>query len=232
MNFNEKIYELNKMLDIYVKLNSDIEQEKQKQVNEFRKKLDNESKDKVEFNQTKINEILKEKFNYCKKLEYYSFFNSNDISKILINLINVFYEKEFICITIPVYKDSKFQVSKPVKILINRKYKKDYFLVNTLIDLVNNGKIVVLDENSINGILFYKYNTDKNDIKPNVNLEKFPYLKEFIDYVISYKIDRQIDKISYDTLELLKFKFISNKTSEIKLNYDIDKKQENLNKKG
>lgn len=233
MDFNRKIYELNSQKLNYINLNKGIEREKERQLEEFKKELDLKYQDKIKFNQEKIDEISKEELKYCKIVEYYSLFNAENISDILINLINVFSGKEFICTTIPVYKDSKLQISKPVKILINKEYVKHYFLVKNIVDLINQGKAIILDENqNISGILFYRYNQEKNTINPNINLEKFPYLKEFIDSVISYRIERNVIKISSDMLETLKLKFISSKTSKLKTNYDLDKKIESLNKKG
>lgn len=229
MDFNRRIYELNRQKLNYINLNKGIEREKEKQIAELRKKLDDEYKEKIDFNQQKIDEILNEELKIYKSIEYYSLFNYEDISKILISIISVFSNKEFVYTTIPVYKDSNLQISKPVRILINKKYIQEYFLAKSIADLINKGKAIILDENG-NGIFFYKYNKEKNTIISNINLISFPYLKEFIDYIISYKIDRQISKVSYDNLDILKFKFISSKTNELKTSYEIGKALENYSK--
>ncbi len=227
MDFNKKIYELNKQKLNYINLDNEIQREKEIELEKFEKELDLKYQDRIKFNQEKIDEILSEELKFYKMIEYYSLFNEDDIVKILIDLINVFENKEFVYKIVPIYKDSSFKISKPVRILINKKYVQKYFLSETITNLVNKGATFILDEyQNINGIFFYEYNLEKNSLIPKINLKNFPYLKEFIDYAISYKIDNKISKISFDMLNMLKFKFISSKTSELKSNYEINKAME------
>jgi len=67
---------------------------------------------------------------------------------------------------------------------------------------------------------FYKTDEDMGRINPQINLKKFPYIKEFIDYVINFKLENNIDKLSYDELEKLKEDFILLNIENIYNNYE------------
>lgn len=67
---------------------------------------------------------------------------------------------------------------------------------------------------------FYKTDEDMGRINPQINLKKFPYIKEFIDYVINFKLENNIDKLSYDELEKLKEDFILLNLENIYNNYE------------
>ncbi len=225
MNFNKRIDELNMMRQEYLNIKDKIDYDIEIEIQALRQKLTLQYKDEKEINNKKIEDIEREIKEYYKSIERYSLFEPSEIGGILSSLVSVFEGTDFVYKIVPIYKDNKFEISKPVKLIVSKKHEKDYYLSKDIVDLINKGKAIILDENqSVNGIYFYHFDENENTLKPSINLHKFPSIQEFIDKIISYKMDKKISKIPLDTLEIFKLKFISSKTNNIKINYELERR--------
>lgn len=194
---------------------------------------------------TKLKECNKTIQEYYKLIEKYSNFDEQEISKIFQELITIFegedyiYQKNVICSSQYSYRYNY------ANIIINKDdanntltYSKEELNI-----LAKQGKAAIIKYNSskkeTSSIKFYELNK-KGDLKQLFKFGKFKYLKEFINLVICYKIDNNIDNISIEELHKLMINFINLHLSEIEENYkkrsqDERKQMEEIieeNKKG
>lgn len=85
--------------------------------------------------------------------------------------------------------------------------------------LVKQGKILPLPKTKGNCIFFYQ--AYAHLLKFDVELYQFSYIKDFIDQVIDYKIEHQIDSISYHELEQLAHSFLEEKPKQKQNRYSV-----------
>ena len=132
------------------------------------------------------------------------------IGDMLIYLIRI-YEGENFHHRALVYNEYDKSKESFARVLINNKVKINRENnISKLNILVKEGNLIVLNWDMISddNVLFY-YLNDSNDLTRKVKLNKFPYLKEFIDSVISYKIAKNIrTEMSKGELENIKNEFI------------------------
>ncbi len=76
---------------------------------------------------------------------------------------------------------------------------------------------------------FYKFET--GTINQNIRLRGYEYLKEFIDMVINYRLEKNIDEITEDELENLKNQFILSNIEQIENNLYINAEMDMINNK-
>ena len=169
----------------------------------------------------------------CKLIEKYSIFNSHDIIPIIKDIINIYEGIEYI------YKNTSYHVNPKRLILASEVaifVKKDKAITKFgavypfqyFHSLKKHRDMFVLkyDGNYWNNkdIIFYK--SDGNNVKETVKFSKFKYIKEFIDFVISYRIENNIEFILCEDLEKLKKSFIESKIDEIYKHHDELNKQD------
>lgn len=172
---------------------------------------------------------------YCKMLESYSYFDERSIGNTIASLMRVFEGVNFI------YQDTDYltkkvqrlvfdiketKVTKHPRIIVAEEYKAEFYSDdrNSLNSLVKNGKALILVDDAgflEKGIIFYYANTDSHSLEQTVKFGKFSYVKEFIDSLISYKIERKLKSISSDELAKLERDFIASRLEQIEENYRI-----------
>lgn len=147
-----------------------------------------------------------ELFNYSFALETYSSFPKDKILNVLLEILTTLEgvefrfesdsEEFFICQSI-VYDAKKSKV----------KFSKDI--------LKSLGKLVQLDERyfSDNSIRFYKLFAN-GDFKVKPSFPGYEYLTEFINIVVSYRLENKVKEISDSELERLKNQFLLEKLGE------------------
>jgi len=190
------------------------------------------SKDYVEgirnlsFELMKVDRILNEK---QKEIIYNSYFDYKIISKIMSDIIRIYEGKNFVYKEIPYHPESKRRIIfKDARVLIfdeKLKYLSKNCDIAKIYSVIKNGDGIVLDwdfyydyENSY--VKFYKLN-DKGELKSNIKLNKFPYLKRFIDYVINYSMSNK--NITEEKLEQLKNHFIEDNEEDIREYHEVVK---------
>lgn len=173
------------------------------------------------------NEAIQEHY---KLIEKYSIFDEQEISKIFQELITIFEGEDYIRQTNTVCSSQYSYRYNYANIIINKDEANDSLVYSKedLNILAKQGKALIIKYNSSkkenSSIKFYELNK-KGDLKQLFKFGKFKYLKDFIDLVISYRIDNDIENISEDELQLLMKEFISTHISEIEENY-IKRSQE------
>lgn len=175
-------------------------------------------------------ETSSELSDYCSLICEYSRFDFRIIC-ILSNLISTFEGEEY-CANEITFKREKIirlvfdsdttSINIHNRIIIPEKEMRDYYNDEIVSLLEKKGKLLVLqsDEFVLNDyVSFYRLNEKNNDIVSTVNFEKFPYVKDFINSVISYKMLKASKEISEEELEVLEKQFISSRKQEIEQRY-------------
>ena len=201
MNFLEVLEEKRKELN---SLKKDYEEER-KALEEGITKLKKERQIIIDNKKDNCERKWQDINKYYQLIEKYASFNPSYILPIFTQIMSTFELKEYI------YKIINYKEGKVRK-------EKKYIIL----DKSDNKEILDLGSNKL--INFYSYNY-MYGFQKNYNLEYFPYLEEYINMVINYKIENKIIDISYDTLEDLMVKFILDKEKRVKqLDYMVLKR--------
>lgn len=217
MDFNTTLGELrnkkNNLLEGIKDLKKSREQEIKEAIQRIEDKYANLNKEYVsEFNIASV-----QVYDYCKSIENYSVLNRRDISIVLSELISVFEGKNYVSEDLSYHVDgdspsARWNIFMIMPQDIIEKIKSFPILHERYINhLLKKGLAIKLcgDWSSLmpNKVSFYK--TDEmGRINQNINFKGFTYVKNFIDYVINFRMDNQIDEISFEELEKLKEEFI------------------------
>lgn len=199
-----------------------------KQINDkYSKLLENKYKELCELNY-RTNDLY-------KVIEFYSYFDVKEIGDAISSLMSVFEGLRFI------YQDTYYltkqaqrfvfdcdetSVEKHVRIIVAEEYSDESYSDNrtSLNLLIKNEKAFVLDEDTDiikKEVPFYYLNMNSHSLEQTINFGKFSYVKDFIDILISYKIENKLKNISFDEVVKLETEFIESRLEEIKENNSI-----------
>ena len=243
-----------KISQLYSERTTEVEKAKETIVSTYQEKID-----RIE-NQTIL---AKKELNDCDKLlAKYSTFDVSMISKILEQLVSLIegqeysfqdsIHKTFKSETTPLGSET-FAVTNRVLLIAQGKSKKEYFQSfsrhphdNVIFNLVDSGKAILLREEEMIGhspknIAFYE--ADNGIITCFVNFGKFTYVKEFIDSLIQYKFQNDLEEITEKELLTFMSEFISShkdliiskqqlriKEQQEQLEKELEQKQEEYNR--
>ena len=216
MDFNYELKKLRDMKKAILANGEDLKERQTKELEQAKKKI--AEKYHILFSEFYFNldNINSEIYNQCKMFEKYATFNVEDISNILASLMSIYESESFLV------RDLSYQIKGALfndTLLIINKKKYDYLTSQSEIQerhinsLVKNGFAVRLMKGFSKSqfpteISFYEADS-MGRINQNVNFKSFVYIKGFIKYVINYRIENNLDEISFEELEMLKNKFIS-----------------------
>ncbi len=221
MNFNE---ELEKLMQTKIQLISKL------------KSIETELKNSKEQEILQHNDKMD---TYHKLVESYSCFDSKKIGNIIASLVTAFEGKEYIyqeCLCCPHFDQHYY-----IRIIIDKENKRDYYG-----SIIGGGKVICLssckvDPNSAlswssveTQIPFYRANTTTHFLDTCVKFDDFYYVKNFIDELISYKLEHNLKEISSKELRKLIGNFISSRIGQIELlkeNRLLIQQQEDLKQK-
>ncbi len=207
MNFNEELEKLMQTKIQYISELKSIETEEQS-----------------ELIWSKIQEILQHNDmmdTYHKLVESYSYFDSKRIGNIIASLVSTLEGKEYVyqeCLCRP-----HFDTDYYIRIIIDKENKRDYY------GSIIGGKVIRLssckiDTNSASSwssigtqIPFYCANTTTHFLDTCVKFGDFYYVKDFIDELISYKMEHNLKDISSKEIRELIRKFISTNAEQAEL---------------
>lgn len=186
----------------------------------------------------KINDSKKQIKIYSERIMEFSTFNSAVIGKILAYLMTV-YEGEEYCYQETIHHTTKtencifdritYDIDKKIKIIIKLDEKRyEYFKYENLYEKVVEGLMIILEQNEnrlSDDIIFKIVDSQKNGITDNVNYGEFGYVREFINYLIDFRINNDKFNISEKEInELLKV-FLESKKDKIEANYKLRLKE-------
>lgn len=171
---------------------------------------------------------------FYEKLVNYSTFEYRSFIEIMKEIIKVYEGENFI------YKEIRY-FPQPIRKSTYHKRSKVLFLdkrktlINQDIDISKlyavqkHGDGIVLEWDDtfmgLDYISFYKIN-DNGELKTNIKLNRFPYLKQFIDFIISYHLENENyvgPKLKVEEIEKLKNQFIFDNLDNIKKYHEMVK---------
>ncbi len=185
-------------------------------------KIEREYNISLDSNNVDLNNIIEEIHSQCKIIEQYSTFNIKDISNILASLISI-YESESFLVENLSYKVKGALFNDALLIINKKKYEhlSSKFVIQEkdINILVKNGFAIKLLKDFSKSqfptkISFYKADS-MGRINQKVNFRSFTYIRDFMEYVINYRIENNLDEISFDELEMLRNEFINFNIEEI-----------------
>ena len=179
----------------------------------------------------KQNRIIDE---YCRFIESHSYFDVKNIGNAIASLIRTFEGANYI------YQEAEYhttevgtlafdkhetKVTKHIKIVVSEDSRHNWYSDDrseNLNSIVRNGLAIILtcDTTEIE-MPFYRTNTNNHTLEQCVKFGRFSYVKDFIDELISYKIEHNLKNIPADEIERLKIDFISSRVEQIEENYRL-----------
>ncbi len=238
ISFEEKIAELRNLRKQLIIKERNLEDSMKKEKDEALKTIGD--KYLPEIKKTSHN-ILKSEENIVKFNENVvkvSTFDCKFITKIMRELIRIYEGENFIYKNIRYCPNSKQRIKQNrAQILISDK-RKDFISdgvdISRLYSLQKNGDGIILDWNerllSSDTISFYQL-TDDDELKTNIKLNRFPYLKQFIDFIISYCLvnENYMElNLTEEQIENLKKQFLLDNLDNIKKYQEMVKFNEQL----
>lgn len=171
--------------------------------------------------------------NYCELIEEKSTM-SGKIIDIIAELITIFEGEIYSLKKLRYHKNNELPsaVWETHIIMPNDVFDKiqnpDYISERYYHHLLKNNIGIVIEEWSpmyrLDDFSFYKY--DKmGRLIPQISFKKFPYIKQFVDYIINYRIENNIEELSTDEMEKLKEDFILLNVDNINDNYKLKQEQ-------
>jgi len=194
---------------------------KEKEIEDFKNTLAKKYDDIEKQNWTKFNELNGKICNECELIQICSTFNLEEISKILRNLISVYENENYEVKTVSyrindgdLFNDAKVIINKRNLEIFSKEVKQDQFN-----RLVKNGIVIPLakgfSENNFSKEISF-YEADSTNVNQKITFRKHVYAKEFIDFVITYRIKNNVNKITLKELEELLAKFVYYNFEKIK----------------
>lgn len=239
-HFNDKILELRKLKKQLIHHETSLNEKKLEEIKNAVNLIQEKYDSKIEAVNLDISKTEEEEIKYNKVVETASIFNRNAIVKVMRDIIRIYEGYNFIYKQINYCPDSKRRIKQErAKVLISSKknnFIKDDVDISKLYALQKSGDGIILEWNDefFNKpyIKFYGL-TEDNELKINVKLNKFPYLKQYIDFVILYciKNDCYTKYLSEEKLEKLKIQFINDNVENIQKYHEIVKENEEFEMK-
>lgn len=217
-------------------------------------KIHEKMQEELESNRAKIEEKYKEKeepINKKKKLLYdktqeyldkyikCATFDSNTLGSILKKLVTVFEGEEY-CYQEADYHTEEIDhgdvigINKKVRVIVKLdkkkyNYKKDWYKLDQIKSLVNDGYMIVLEESEENlnyDIVLYEDEELFDKIYDNVDYGRFTYVKDFIRNIINYRFKNNLININCNDMEKLLCEYVLSKKEIIESNYLLRKEEE------
>ena len=183
-----------------------------------------------------VDSYYDEKFNHhVRIIEKYSSFDMRVLGPILASIVSIFEGHQFVYqdITLPGKKDNNDYYNNTNYLMIFDSYlRQANYFVEDIASLTANNEAFIIKKKYFSSRIketskstfeyeekFYDainyYIKGEGDVRPLLKNEQFPYLKEFMDYVIDYKIINKIENIKEETLLALRKDFIRSHLKEI-----------------
>lgn len=170
-------------------------------------------KDEMSRLKNEYSKVIDEMYAYNRVLQRYSTFNRRDILLVLSSITSSIEGVSFSYIIKYSHKDyfnNKFDFSVLVE---SSAYEKNKGFITDIETLEKLRKVLFISfkESNPSDLCFYELNYQNHEFGSPVNFERFPYLEEFIDEVVVYRIKHKLEKISFEELERLKREFLMKK---------------------
>lgn len=240
-NFNEELVELKKLRKELINNENTLNEKKLNEVKDAVNLIQEKYDPKIK----KINLDISQTEDNIKKLNEnivkYSTFDTRDMVEIMTDIIRIYEGEQFILDEVYYHPNPKRIIIAEKALLLANKAKQK-FLRNKdcykerIYSIQKHGDGIVLnwkvESENRNYIKFYDFN-HVDELMTNIKLNKFPYLKQFIDFVILHRMSNNIKKdLPIGKLEKLKYEFIKDNIENIRKYHEMVKfNEENEMKK-
>lgn len=167
-------------------------------------------------------------------IESYSYFDAKVIGNAIASLMRIFegtnyiyQETEYRTTEVKVFTFDKLEtrVKKHPRIVITEDSWRNRYsdcIGENLNSIARSGKAIILNNDMHEEeTQFYHANSGNHTLEQCVKFGRFSYVKDFIDELISYKIERNLKDLSSDEIERLKIDFIASRVEQIEENYRL-----------
>lgn len=159
---------------------------------------------------SEIDENTREYKNYCKMVEEYSKFEMGSLGNVLAEIVSFYEGKKYVC------KEVELNCHNEEYENVAGHERPISFKRLDLVDESDERTRIILPNNKIWDGAFYHFDTFGTMLDGThyfVN-ESLPYLKDFIDYVIYYKMENGVSILEPEVLEELKKSFLAGYSKE------------------
>ncbi len=167
-------------------------------------------------------ELIEKCYKTAEIIEKYSSFQSSTIGQVFAELIGIYKQKKYISYTEYAKLCYTNYLLDSILIIMPEEKRSFYTWIHDDDDKIVSFKKTKDDKT----ITVYTKEDSLLSMRPNIkynivynddidNPSNLLFIKEFIDYVINYRIENEIDDISLEELEKLKDEFINNHQVEI-----------------
>lgn len=207
-----------------------LDESKSKELKEAKKLIEEKYSSLKEKSFSDLGRKTTEVYNYCKLIEKYSTMDS-DIFHVITELISIFEGEPYVLERLNYHKDksSPSQVWETFMIMPESIFKSiknpQYVKERYFHHLLKNGlAIKIVEEWSgyylPNDFTFYEADS-MGRLNQKINFKGFPYVKQFIDYIINYRMENSVEELSEEDMQKLKNDFILLNIENIENNYQI-----------
>jgi len=242
MNFNEELQKLREVKKQCLSEVQNIEDEKHAELEKIEEAKKRTVLKYAELSKVKYQELGKYNSRtdeYCRLIESHSYFNAKNIGSGIASLIRTFEGTNYIYqeaeyhtteVEILAFDKQETKVTKHLRIVVSEDSRRNWYSDDrseNLNSIVRSGLAIILaDDTAEIEIPFYRANTGTHTLEQRVKFGKFSYVKDFIDELISYKIEHNLKDIPADEIERLKIDFISSRVDQIEEKYRLVAQQQ------
>ncbi len=163
--------------------------------------------------------------NYAQKAVFFSKFNDESIKKVLTRLMSTYEGEPYVSMKVTYNFTRYFDIhggyfqnytNKPLIIVAKSQARESYDddTPNSLVSLLMNGCAIILADVYYPGSVIQFYTSAEQDVNHLGDI-RVPYVREFIDMVINYRIENNLEHIDEAILENLLADFIKKHEQEI-----------------
>ncbi len=235
MSFQEELAKLKEHKKQCLDDKLSLEHEIQREIRKAKEQVIDKYASKKVLKQQEVSESAARVQEYCNMIAKASHFEANQIGNTIASLIRTFEGINYI------YQDTYYNI-KETRMLTERNIEKNLRIVVALenkptsysdakvASLVKHGKALVLECGTYleDDIVFYRPNSGYNGVICYVDFKSYPYVKEFIDILVSYILEHQLKQITPEELKTLEKEFIASRISQIEENYQLVSDQQRL----
>lgn len=239
MNFNDELEKFEKSQKQYSDGCRDLEELTEEELRLATQEIQTKYLKRREEQLKELKENYEKYDDFCKVIASYSKFDDKVIGLVLADLISIFEGTPY------VYQEADYnstqvqrlafdfnetKVQTRLKLVVAEECKTNSYSdsSNNPTMLSKDGKALILADEAHgwkSSITFYYANPFQHELRENVNFERFLYVKEFIDILISYKIENKTDRISQEILSQLEREFIASRVEQIEERYRLVEQQ-------
>jgi len=225
MDFNSELKKLNDELDRQSSEYERLLETKKRKLEDAIKSI-NEHYDKlIKLQTTKLERNSNNVEEYKKEIVEYSIFSVRDLGEVIATIVKIYEGLDYIYTE--TYFDSDRRDSRIV--IAGPNLYNISSIIGTNLDPFRDGNSsgILLSKTNLDrepAKHFYKINRDR-DLELCMELKHFPYVKEFIDTLISYKMHKKKSCLSLEELKDIRNKFILDRVDEISdYHYEVEKR--------